>query len=382
MFEVANQVKSTKSIATRLQTEQMAIWKSKGLTVDDLFTRYKLDSDSNPFDNPAINILGRYSNQFNPNKKTTLFTILQQKYSDETLSHLLAAARKNSRTADLAEDLQTQQLNVWLQKLETPQTVFKFLELDKRAYNLLVNPQLMLWFQYANTFEENTKKTHFVDKPKTTLIEMLMSHYDDKAMAIMLNSAKTSYSKKMAVVVEGALLDRWATTGKPLEYVTQILGTSHTKAKLLEPVYLEKLTKQQFRVWLDKPESPETIFKILHLDKKTDKLLDNPQLKTWIKYTDIFRAENPHASQINLNDMLLGRYSDETLWTILKSANTDYSTRLASKLEDALLNKWANDGKSVQYAMSILMIPQNKKRAFEATYVKKLETIGFWRPIS
>ncbi|POM64586.1 Avirulence protein (Avh), partial [Phytophthora palmivora] len=128
MLEAAKQVESTKSVATKLQSEQMTIWKKADLSADALFKIYKLDDGvSNLLANPAINIWVRYADEFNPGTKTTLFDTLRKHYSDETLSQLLIAARKVPSTEKMAVDLQNKQIRVWLDKLESPETVFKFL---------------------------------------------------------------------------------------------------------------------------------------------------------------------------------------------------------------------------------------------------------------
>ncbi|OWY92981.1 RxLR effector protein, partial [Phytophthora megakarya] len=284
MLQTASQVWSTRSVAMRLETEQMKVWKSKGFTVDDLFKKYKLDSDLNPFANPAITILGRYSDEFNPNKEITLFSILQRKYTGGKLAQLLGDARRVSKTQDLAVNLQAQQLYLWLNKLKSPQTVFHFLKLESRADNLLDNPQLILWFHCVDFFEQNTNTSPFVKSIKATVAEMLARRYDSNDLKTLMKSGTSSVSMRLTAMLENELLDIWAKGGKSLEYVTKTLGTSPTKTKLVQTVYVDKLTNQRFRVWLDNLESPESVFKFLMLDKAPENLLDSPQLKAWLQY--------------------------------------------------------------------------------------------------
>lgn len=59
----------TKSIATDLQTQQMKIWKSVGLSTDEVFKAFKLnDGVAGLLPNPALSIWLRYMNEFNPSK--------------------------------------------------------------------------------------------------------------------------------------------------------------------------------------------------------------------------------------------------------------------------------------------------------------------------
>ncbi|KAG6942067.1 hypothetical protein JG688_00018330 [Phytophthora aleatoria] len=155
MLEEAKQVGTTKDIATKLQTEQMTLWKHKGVTADDVFQSYKLDNGmSSLLANPGVNIWIRYTDKFNPGPKTTLFEKLRTTYSDTVLSQILIAAKKSPKTEVLATNLQNQQLRVWLDRLEPPENVFKLLMLDKGADGLLDNPQLKTWLRYTDTYRK------------------------------------------------------------------------------------------------------------------------------------------------------------------------------------------------------------------------------------
>ncbi|OWY94993.1 Avirulence (Avh) protein [Phytophthora megakarya] len=353
MLQTASQVWSTRSVAMRLETEQMKVWKSKGFTVDDLFKKYKLDSDLNPFANPAITILGRYSDEFNPNKGITLFSILQRKYTDGKLAQLLGDARR-----------------VWKARKQ----FFISSSLKREADNLLDNPQLLLWFHYVDFFEQNTQTSPFVKSIKTTVAEMLARRYDNNDLKTLMKSGTFSVTKRLTARLENELLDIWAKGGKSLEYVTKTLGTSPTKTKLVHTVYVDMLTKQRFRVWLDNLESPESVFKFLMLDKGPENLLDSPQLKAWLQYTTTFRRENPYARQVNLIDILMSHYGDRALSKILQSAKLP-SRSMASTLEDALVSRWVRAGKSVEYVKDILGSTTEKKLLLEATYKKKLQAL-------
>ncbi|POM81626.1 Avirulence protein (Avh) [Phytophthora palmivora] len=237
MLEAAKQVGSTKSVATKLQTEQMKIWKNAGLSTDELFKIYKLDDGvSNLLANPAMNIWVRYMNEFNPGTKTTLFDTLRKHYSDETISQVLIAAKKVPTTEKLAVELQHKQIRAWLNNLESPETVFKFLMLDKGADKLLDNPQLKTWLMYTEWFR--TKNPY---ARKVSLIDTLMDNYSGKALSTMLKSATSDYSRIMASTLEGQLLGRWARSGKSLDEVLELLGTTPAKKKVLTAIYRSEL---------------------------------------------------------------------------------------------------------------------------------------------
>ncbi|POM64195.1 Secreted RxLR effector peptide protein [Phytophthora palmivora] len=201
MLEAAKQVKSTNSIATRLQTEQMSMWKTADITADELFQIYRLHDGVPAY--PAINIWMRYADEFAPGTKTTLFETLQKHYSDNAFSQVVIAMMKVPSTEKLAVDLQKQQIRLWLDKLESPENVFKHLMLDKGADNLLANPQFKVWTGYALEFQKHAKGTQM------SVIDTLMKNYTPKNMATIINTAKQNpNTKQMAQYVQGELLAR------------------------------------------------------------------------------------------------------------------------------------------------------------------------------
>ncbi|KAL3659372.1 hypothetical protein V7S43_015643 [Phytophthora oleae] len=239
MLEKAKQADKTYGVALRLQGEQMKLWRREGLTTDKLFSIYKLDDGAkNLLENPGLKIWTRYADEFNPGEATTLFKKLQKTYSDEALSQILIKGKTVSSTEKLASDLQNQQLRHWLDTLQPPENVFKFLALDKGAENVLASPQLQKWLRYADNFNTENPFT-----TRATLIDMLTKHYSNSALATMLKSstATSTYSKRMAAVVEGDLLSKWAKAGKPVGYVTKMLGTTPAQTNKLEAAYLLKL---------------------------------------------------------------------------------------------------------------------------------------------
>ncbi|OWY97040.1 Avirulence (Avh) protein, partial [Phytophthora megakarya] len=95
--------------------------------------------------------------------------------------------------------------------------VFKLLALDKGAENLLSNPQLYTWVNYAERYKANNEFT-----AKRTLFDVLRTHYSDDALVTMLRSASRVKAKRDTLYVryvENALLDDWAKAKKPASEV-------------------------------------------------------------------------------------------------------------------------------------------------------------------
>ncbi|OWZ18267.1 RxLR effector protein, partial [Phytophthora megakarya] len=167
----------------------------------------------------ALNMLGKHADELGLVKQMAL--IKQMKYSDSMLSELLIAAKKNPSTEKAATDLQNQLIRAWLEKLEPPENVFKFLMLDRAADNVLSDSQLKLWINYVYTVRKRT------GKPQVSLIDNLMNNYNDKAMVKIINTAKKSPdANAKGTYVEDELLLKWAVDEKPIAYVSKMLGTT------------------------------------------------------------------------------------------------------------------------------------------------------------
>ncbi|POM75648.1 Avirulence protein (Avh) [Phytophthora palmivora] len=376
MLEAAKQVESTNSIATRLQTEQMTMWKRADITADKLFQIYRLHDGVPAY--PAINIWMRYADEFAPGTKTTLFETLQKHYSDNALSQVVIAMMKVPSTEKLAVDLQKQQIRLWLDKLESPENVFKLLMLDKGADNLLANPQFKVWTGYALEFQKHAKGTQMIDT--------LMKNYTPQNMATVINTAKKNpNTKRMAQYVQSELLGKWAAENKPLADVLKLLGTSADEVKLVKTLYTAKVEKikeaqkQQIRVWLDKMVPPENVFKILKLDKEADNLLTNPQLKVWIEYASKFKDHaqgNPFATQSNMIDTLMRNYNAKDLATIINTAKKNPNTkRVAEDIQDELIGKWVLDGKPLTYVSKMLGTSKEEAVLVHKIYMAKIKKI-------
>ncbi|KAG6955847.1 hypothetical protein JG688_00011699, partial [Phytophthora aleatoria] len=124
MIIAAKQAPNTKDIATKLQTEQLRVWASRGKPADEVFTRFNLkekaqslddlvdDAQFAPWLKYVDDINGEDSKKANAMVAKTLTT-----YNEETnkgLYAMLSAAKNVESTKKLATDLQKGQLDNWL----------------------------------------------------------------------------------------------------------------------------------------------------------------------------------------------------------------------------------------------------------------------------
>ncbi|OWZ17164.1 Avirulence (Avh) protein [Phytophthora megakarya] len=244
------QVKDTADVAKKLQTEQMNLWKTEGLTTDQLFKIYKLnvfeDGVTNILANPGVSVWVKYADEFNPGEKTTLFDTIRKSYSDDlVVSKILSTGELDSTTKKFATELQKQQATRWLDEKKTPDDIFDLLRLGSSKETLLANPLLHTFINYEEAFRKSIPGTD-----KVTLFDALKARYDDKIIVQMLNSVarkdtKTTREALYANNVQDALLTKWAKTNERGDQVLHLLGATDAKKREVLQAYAEKLILYQ-----------------------------------------------------------------------------------------------------------------------------------------
>ncbi|KAL3657659.1 hypothetical protein V7S43_017461 [Phytophthora oleae] len=253
-------------IAGTLQTEQIQRWMASQTSPSDVFRFLMLSkAGDNLLDNPQFLKWVQYVddlNKANPDKKTTIMSVLGTYYTSTELTKILEVAAPSK----LVKRLEAEQK--WLGK-DTPDELFKILKLDKAGDELLSSPQFKTWVTYMKEFNMENYKY------KTTLIATLVRNYGDGGLVTILEAAKGVKST--------------ASTAK-------------------------RLQSEQFQLWLTNGYTPDDIFKVLKLDKAGDNLLTNSLLPTWRKYLDSFNLENPTKKTTLLTTLTKNKYSENSVW--------------------------------------------------------------------
>nr|AEK80750.1 Avh147 [Phytophthora sojae] len=299
MIEAATKVEGTKRLATSLQTQQIKYWQSLDMSVDDVVRALKLNNKvDDVLTDPNFLVLNKYLvdfNTWNPSKSTTMTETLARTYGDLPVAKMLATASKVESTKDMAKRLQVQQFDNWKQMGLDSDDIFKMMHLDEGVANMFSNPAFSAWAKYLDDFNANNPAK------KTTVFKELRRHFSDNTLSQLIIAAQKVPST-----------ERFAT----------------------------KLQNQHIRVWLDRKELPDSVFKLLQLDKGLDGLLTNPQLSVWVKYASQYKMENPFTTQATLIGTFSAHYSDQALTKMLQAAKKVPETKkMATDLEKALLNK-------------------------------------------
>ncbi|KUF97580.1 hypothetical protein AM588_10007973 [Phytophthora nicotianae] len=305
IIEAGQQVPKTARMANRLQTEQVQLWMGQGKTPEQVFGLLKLNKfwplswiSSDLFNRPGLATWVKYLDDFNdanPDKKTTLISILSSRYSDKALANMLIQANKAQSTSSIAKRIQAEQTQLWLKHGKKPEDIFTMLQLEKAGDTLFENPLFSAWIKYADDFRL------LYDTDLATM-STLISHYSDEAVAKMITKAH---------------------------------GNPKTKN------IAERLESELQRDWLFTKQSTYDVFIMMNLDRTLDKVLENPLFSVWYNY-------GLYVNKMNLGGKwnpaeLLTRLcgGDQQLSDVLIAATKVPSTRkMAVELQKWQMTRW------------------------------------------
>ncbi|KAF1779795.1 hypothetical protein GQ600_20642 [Phytophthora cactorum] len=115
MIIAAKQAPNTKDIATKLQTEQLRVWASRGKPADEVFTRFNLKEKAQSLDDLVDD--AQFAPWLKLQKANAMVAKTLTTYNEETnkgLYAMLSAAKNVESNKKLATDLQKGQLDNWL----------------------------------------------------------------------------------------------------------------------------------------------------------------------------------------------------------------------------------------------------------------------------
>ncbi|KUF77498.1 hypothetical protein AM587_10006134 [Phytophthora nicotianae] len=282
IIEAGQQVPKTARMANRLQTEQVQLWMGQGKTPEQVFGLLKLNKfwplswiSSDLFNRPGLATWVKYLDDFNdanPDKKTTLISILSSRYSDKALANMLIQANKAQSTSSIAKRIQAEQTQLWLKHGKKPEDIFTMLQLEKAGGTLFENPLFSAWIKYADDFR-------LLYKTKLATMSTLMSHYSDEALARMImagyeapstaNIAKRIWYNYGHYVTTMNLGSKW----NPAAALTRIYGGSTNLADVLLAAEKVPSTKAiameilnwQVTLWLHRLMYPERVYSLLRV---------------------------------------------------------------------------------------------------------------------
>ncbi|ETI41266.1 hypothetical protein F443_13496 [Phytophthora nicotianae P1569] len=375
LIESAKLDPKIKTLANRLEREQMQYWVAVRKSPDDVFRIYKLDeAKQTVLSTPKFVNWVKHVDDLNakhPEQPVTTIPTLKKYFNidDEGLLSLISVGKQSERTKSIASKVEDDLLQIWGNSKKTPDAVLDEMRIDKMNIPLLENSLFTTWAKYVSIF--NAKYPN----EKRTMIEILTRKFGDQYITHILYKAKSiDTTKTMATQLESAQLtidhDFSSRNSPPIlnacvSYLNVIATESPTKLPILLSnlkttfddrlllQFLEaakpfrsleravvKLETEKIRAIFERREQPKEAFRLLGLDGKGNTILSNPLFKEWMDYVKIFNRENPNKQESWFYPLRI-HYGWYGVKNIIKTAmNNPNTEKIGKQVEIAMLKQW------------------------------------------
>ncbi|KAG6594232.1 RxLR effector protein [Phytophthora cinnamomi] len=358
MLAAAKEATSTKALATKLEGIQFSNWLREGKTADDVFILLKLDRKADDIlENPALKSWVAYVHDLNENPYKLLLSKLHTRYTDMELASMFAVAKQRYTALPIAEGMETAQLNWWMSKKLSADSVFSLLKLDEEGDKLFQNPLVKTWAAYVRKSDASNSdksvflalKTHYGEKDLT---EMLIKNGDSLPLAQSLKEVQfknwiadgktaneiftvLNLQKEGEKTFESGAFSYWTSyvkqiqKGDPDEIMLLVLKKHYDDESLKSMIVAAKGTPRtksvasrlEQKLWLSEGKSVENVFKILKLDEKGDDFLKSPELGTWVTYVQKMSNRDKISDELAIS-MLEREFGASELAMMISSAKT------------------------------------------------------------
>ncbi|OWY93538.1 Avirulence (Avh) protein, partial [Phytophthora megakarya] len=321
----------TKDLATQMKSTQLKMWLDSGKTTDDVFKLLRLDNAVIVYrfrDEILFETWVSYIDAFikaNPDKMDAIFSSLESRFMDKPFNRILNEAKRFPSMEITASKIQTDKIATYLADNKAPRDVFPILGLNREGSDILNSPLFRAWMKYFETFK-------------------------------MRNP---NYQESWFNAIRPGLEDG---------------GVRTIKKAMQNPSTVEigkQLEREWLHFWLDNKIFPNEVFRSLDLIKAGELVLTGLKFKRWTAYLDAFNKRYPdkHATMI---DGLSDNFNYRHLVRMFKTAKNDPNTKqLATKLQDALIDKWVAEDLKPDELKRILSGVDSAEEMIKR-YVKKL----------
>ncbi|RMX68926.1 hypothetical protein DD238_002806 [Peronospora effusa] len=306
-----------------LEKAQMDYWLNNKISAYDVFVLLKLNkADDNLLTHPLFPYWSTYVERFNKDNagvRKSVFDILMPKYGDEDLAHLIVNAKKNKENEEINKNavaLGEEQLNYWLRKGESIDEVFELLRLHTVEDGVLTNPVFNQWYSYFEMvnkkhgnkesvidFLSSKKGTSFEDFMKDELEKANLetkSRVDELFVDLRLERVGDGLFTDPLFIFWRACLEKFnaAHPKNPRTSVIQSLRTVYGDKGLVDLInaerkvtdsvkYASRLEEDLCATWLSDGKSLDDVFELLDLNRAGYKLLEDPSMKTFARFTQV-----------------------------------------------------------------------------------------------
>ncbi|KAF4142454.1 hypothetical protein GN958_ATG08367 [Phytophthora infestans] len=322
-----SQVDDERTLSAYLSTLDDAIKRSKA--VDNVFRVLNLNRASDDLLTNANWVSWeKYVEELFPKnfKDEVLVKTLREHYDDQHILQMLAKAKENPRTKEIATALEKQLINIPLVMLTSwkgrnlgPGHVFKVFPVKDSSQldDLVRDKKWGFWIKYVDGITPDADKVSRILNP-------LINRFTTEGVVKTIASDSVVDTKYL----EELLLAKW-------------LGDSKTKSKTVDkvrggvlkavfpdklPEKAEDLVARYTAKAVKESRDVDDLFRVLGLNSKLDDLLTHPSLVAWMKRMDDVYSTTDQRS-IAMAETLMRYYDDRHLLEMLAKAKKSQSTK-------------------------------------------------------
>ncbi|KUF84530.1 hypothetical protein AM587_10003442 [Phytophthora nicotianae] len=312
--------KGSKTVATKVEDDLLEFWLKDGKSPDDALVEVGLGMYRYfHLENPMFDTLAKYLRVYNskyPDKKTTMIELLTKKFGDGDVSAILTEAKLVDATKNIASTLQSAQLEMWLSKGKSVDDVALLLRLYRRR-DFTEKPFLSTWVSYMNTIATNNP--HDVH----AIFSSLESQYVGRPLLQILEAAKQYPSMENTAL------------GLQTKTIRSIFASG---------------------------ETPAVAFSQLVLDQAGDGLLSNPLFKNWMEYVKDFNKKTPEKQESWFQPLRIA-YQWRIENMIARAKQNPTTVNIANTVERAWRKQWVEWNYTPSAAFKFFQL----NRAYEKT---------------
>ncbi|ETL86274.1 hypothetical protein L917_14287, partial [Phytophthora nicotianae] len=273
--------------------EMLQGWLKKGLLSDEAVGLLSLGNKAdNLLSGSLLNAWVSYIKVFNkenPTEKMQTISALTARFGDEALSTMIETAKRMPSTKDVANKIQTKQIQHWMKAGKTPNDVFALLKLNSAKSILFDQPAVNTWLRYLDDFSASKPASQY-----STIATLRTLYADDELAKMIVIASRNSKTSEAGKRVETELLRTWFNEMKTPKDVLRLLNARNQKKFSYASIWTKyddlftkvdpKFKTDMLEDWVKKGLITDDTFRMLTLGNAADELLNGSLLSAWATY--------------------------------------------------------------------------------------------------
>ncbi|OWZ01013.1 Avirulence (Avh) protein [Phytophthora megakarya] len=232
IISMAKKFSSLESTAIRIQNSQFPSFLASNKSPRNVFTLLRLaDEGDDILGTPVFQMWMKYVEDFNkrnPARKESWFNPIRIECEWGGI-RMIDKAMQNPSTVDIGKKLEREWLNYWLDEGNTPEVVFRWLNLVKAGGRALADRKFKTWTSYLDEFSKK------YPTEAITVIDGLRANYNDINLLGVFKEAKNNpTTEKLTINLENTLIDKWVAEKKSVEFLQKQLGHVDTSKDMIQ----------------------------------------------------------------------------------------------------------------------------------------------------